>query len=135
MISGFKQVTITSGATDLVFTKIDPGRSEYRKETVTVKGVSGDLIRVQDEAILMITVFDNENFYVLEGWMRNHTNITEVEVEGIGEHIYWKAATTILVKKNYGLRSGSLNSFTILMHQVGNDLSSDIYATNILEEE
>ena len=64
--------------------------------------------------------------------MRAKTSITHIEVMGVDEHVYWKVATALIVKKNYGMRAGGLNSYTFMVRQKGDDLS-DIYTTGALE--
>ena len=102
MISGIKQVTVTASATSVVLSKIDPRNSSYTKGPLTKKGIDGKLHRFKDAALLVITAFDNENFAQLETWMRAKTSITHIEVMAVDEHVYWKVATALIVKKNYG---------------------------------
>jgi len=133
MISGVSQVTITTAAASIVLTKIDAGGCEYLRETIKAKDVSSKALRLGDRAHLVITAYDIERYPGLRDIMIAKTNVTNIEVRGIAEHIYWKSATTLIVRKNIKLKTGGRDSLTFWVKQIGNDLSPTIYTTTALE--
>lgn len=134
MISGVLKVTLKTATDTLVFTSIDPRKSLYKHHPVTKKNFSGENSKQKEFRKLVISTYQFENFAKLQEIMIDHTPITEIVVEGFEEHIYWKVATTLLVKTFIPIKPGD-ESRVIFSVQLEKEDLSDIYTTDILTVE
>jgi hypothetical protein len=127
-ISGAKYIGVqeqVSGTVIYIY-KILPEGSRFLEEPATEKEVNGNDIYNGGKYSLEITSADMSKFSQLEAWMKNKNSIRAI-ITGYYTSLYWYEYTPFLVQRNFKVKAGEVNSFTMKLAFKGS--TTNIYTT------